>query len=89
MRYRIMMLIVPLQIAALALTADEMMGQLATVEVENQLDREMLVWINGEPRVVAPANGRVSLEGVPEGPVTLLASGLHAEGIEASRPEVP
>ena len=63
-------------------------GQAATVEVENQLDREMMVWVNGEPRGVAPANGSVVFDDVPEGPVTLLASGVDRTGVEASERRV-
>lgn len=84
MSYRAVVLALALPGTGMAVTPGGLWGQTATVEVENQLDRGMLVWINGEPRGVASANGRVSFDGIPDGPVTLLASGLQAEGIEAS-----
>lgn len=84
MRYGALVLALVFQGTGMALTVGGLRGQTATVEVDNQLDRELLVWINGEPRGIAPANGQVSFEGLPDGPVILLASGLDRDGIEAS-----
>ena len=79
-RFLIVLLALALPVSARA--------QSATIEVENHLDRDLLVWINGEPRGVAPANERVDFQPVPEGPVTLMASGVDGTGIEASERRV-
>ena len=88
MQYRAIVLGLALQAAAMALASGGLRGQTATVEVENELDRDLLIWIDGEPRGVVPANDRVAFDGLPDGPVTLLASGLRREGIEASERRV-
>lgn len=54
------------------------------VVVKNLLDRDLLIWINGEPRGLAGANGEAEFDGVPSGTLSLLASAPGAEGIVAS-----
>lgn len=44
------------------------------IEVVNQLDRDVLVWVNGDPRVYVGPNATGSTGDLPEGPVTLLAT---------------
>jgi hypothetical protein len=44
------------------------------IEVVNELDRDVLVWVNGDPRVYVTAGSTGSTADLPEGPVTLLAT---------------
>lgn len=44
------------------------------VQVVNQLDRDVLVWVNGDPRVFVGPNATGSTTDVPEGPVLLQAT---------------
>jgi hypothetical protein len=55
-----------------------------SVIVKNLLDRDLLVWVNGEPQGLAPAGGEAEFESVPSGRLSLLASAPGAEGIVAS-----
>lgn len=57
-------------------------AQPATIVVENQLDRSLLVWIDGDLEGVVPANGQARFEGLDTGRVSLLAG--DARGIVAS-----
>lgn len=88
MRHRTVVVMLALEMIGVTLTAGGLLGQAATVEVENRLDRDMLVWIDGDPRGVAPANGRVTFDGLRDGSVTLLATGLPDRGVEASERRV-
>jgi hypothetical protein len=54
------------------------------VVVRNELDRDLLVWINGEPRGLAESESEARFEGVPAGILSLLVSAPGAEGIVAS-----
>jgi hypothetical protein len=57
-------------------------AQPATIVVENQLDRSLLVWIDGDLEGVVPANGVARFEGRDTGRVSLLAG--DSRGIVAS-----
>lgn len=67
----------------LAAPARGQADSLGAVVVVNQLDREFLIWINGEPRGLVPAEGRATFDHVDPGTLSLLASGVGSEGIVA------
>jgi len=60
----------------------------ATAVIVNDLDRDVLIWIEGEPRMWATAFDRVVIDSVPPGSITLLASGQGLEGVVASEQRV-
>lgn len=78
----ILVLHVLLMAAAPALAQDATSS--ASVIVVNQLERDFLVWINGEPRGLVEGGARRAFDGVEPGPLSLLASGVGTEGIVAS-----
>lgn len=56
----------------------------ATLEVVNDQERPMLIWIEGEPREVVDAYDRIVIGGVPPGTVSLLASEEGIRDVVAS-----
>jgi len=83
MRYLALALIMGLTFSALAAVQ-----QPATVEVVNDVERDMLIWVNGDPRIVVGGFERATIPDIPPGPVSLLASGQGIEGVVASERRV-
>jgi hypothetical protein len=78
---RLLFSVAAMFLLAIPARAQEEVGR---VVVKNLLDRDLLVWINGEPRGIAQAGGETEFDDVQPGTLSLLASAPAAEGIVAS-----
>lgn len=60
----------------------------ATVEVENLLERDVQVWIDGDARGIVAAKARERFAGVEPGRTTLMATAVGGAGVVASERRV-
>ena len=74
MHIRLPILLAIVVIAAAILPAPARAQRPERIEIVNELDRPVLVWIDGDPRLVVDANSTSSTTDVPEGIVLLQAT---------------